>query len=97
MNIMTLRNAAFGGLALLLAACGQGPEATGFITENLPPPDGAAIEDGDVPRDDAGRPFQYGLLGETLPAFSVSMPDGAEITDQDIRGQWMIVDFWGLW
>lgn len=97
MNIMILRNAAFGGLALLLAACGQRPEATGFITENLPPPEGAAIEDGDVPRDDAGRPFQYGLLGETLPAFSVTMPDGAEITDQDIRGQWMIVDFWGLW
>ena len=64
MNIMTLRNAAFGGLALLLAACGQGPEATGFITENLPPPEGAEIEEGDVPRDDAGRPFRMACWGK---------------------------------
>ena len=67
MNIMTLRNAAFGGLALLLAACGQGPEATGFITENLPPPDGAATK----PHGTKG-----GLKTSPFRSYFQSVPDG---------------------
>lgn len=97
MKTIVLRALGVSVLALLLSACSKGPEATGFITENLPPPAGVTLEEGDVPRDDAGRPFQYNLLGETLPSFTVTMPDGSSVTDQDLRGSWVILDFWGLW
>ena len=92
-----LRTIALLSIAAMLAACGKGPEATGFITENTPLPANVQADEGDVLRDGDGRPFEYALLGETLPAFSVSDRDGRVVTNEDILGQWMIVDFWGLW
>ncbi|MAI89973.1 TlpA disulfide reductase family protein [Ponticaulis sp.] len=96
-QISFLRSGLLAGLCLMAAACSSGDEATGFITENLPPPASAETAEGDVPRDENGRPYQYRLLGERVPAFSVTAADGSTITQDDLAGQWTIVDFWGLW
>ena len=65
----------------LLAACGSAGQdsaapdaATGFITENTAAPESATDSRGDgVLRDEDGRPYGYGLLGEKLPLFSAPM------------------------
>ena len=71
--------------------------ATGFITENAPPPSGAKedAEDG-VYRDAYGRPFNYALLGEPLPAFSGTLIDGTQF-DSEALNTWTIIDVWGMW
>lgn len=71
--------------------------ANGFITENLPPPASAVVEDGDVPRDDYGRPYQYEMLGQTLPEFEILSAEGEVLTREDITGEWKIVEVWGIW
>ena len=84
----------------MVAACGSSSEdvsATGFITPETTIPATATAEDGDVPRDSAGRPFTYALLGETLPALSGTLVDGSAFSTADLEGQWSVIDVWGLW
>ena len=88
------------GLALcllgLVAACGE-QQATHFITSNEAPPHTARQKDGDVPRDRNGRPFQYPLLGLSVPDFTVVTPEGETVTQDAQKGQWTILYIWGLW
>lgn len=75
----------------------DGPKAQGFITANTPPPDGAADTKGDgVFRDEYGRPFQYGLLGQKLPEFTAPTSDGGTFSSSDIN-RWTVIDVWGAW
>lgn len=81
-----------------LGACtATEPAPPGFITENRPAPKGAQIKEGDVPRTDYGRPYQYNLLGRKLPEFKVTSPTGEELTQNDLSGNWLILDVWGVW
>ena len=56
-----------------------------------------ASEDGEVPRDEDGRPFVHALLGKTVPEFTIPMHDGGELSRNDLADKWSVVDFWGLW
>ncbi len=72
-------------------------QATGFMTENLAAPEGAADTKGDgVLRDSEGRPFEYALLGQKLPAFTASMADGRPFESASIN-RWTVIDVWGAW
>lgn len=74
-----------------------GPKAQGFITQNTAPPASAADTKGDgVYRDADGRPFQYVLLGETLPDFTAPTSDGGTFTSAGIN-RWTVIDVWGAW
>lgn len=92
----------------LLAACSDPaskmPEETkaqladtGFITENPAGFEATRLAGEDVPRDKDGRPFAYDLLGERAPAFALEDLDGDIVTERVFRGQWTVVDVWGLW
>ncbi len=88
----------------LVAACSGGDgatngaaDATGFITPGMSVPASAETKDGDVPRDDYGRPFTYEFLGEALPGFSGSMVSGEAFSSDQLDGQWTVIDVWGLW
>ena len=100
-------------VCFLIAACGaaglSGPEgstpaeatttveATAFLTENAPPPDGAADSKGDgILRDANNRPFSYALLGKKLPEFSATMADGA-VFESAALNRWTVIDIWGAW
>jgi len=72
-------------------------KATGFLTKNTLPPEGAADTRGDgVLRDADGRPFAYALLGQKLPAFTASMADGSTFDSSKID-RWTVIDVWGAW
>lgn len=89
------------GALLLMAACGGSEpaedSATGFIVPGASVPASAEQKDGDVPRDDYGRPFTYEYLGKPLPAFSGTMVSGEAFSSEDLNGQWTVIDVWGLW
>ena len=88
----------------LLAACGSAGQdsaapdaATGFITENTAAPESATDSRGDgVLRDEDGRPYGYGLLGEKLPLFSAPMVGGGTWSTSQVD-EWTVIDVWGLW
>lgn len=89
----------------LLAACGSADSdgiagdpqaATGFITENSAPPPSATDNGDGVLRDEDGRPYGYGLLGEKLPLFSAPMVGGGTWSTSQIDA-WTIIDVWGIW
>lgn len=89
-------------LSLAVACSGpdgssNGADATGFITPQTAVPASAETGDGDVPRDDYGRPFTYEYLGKPLPAFSGTMLAGPAFSSEDLAGQWTVIDVWGLW
>lgn len=69
-------------------------DATGFITANPLPLEGDWKEN--VRRDDYGRPFEYALLGEHLPAFTGTMMDGTPFDSTQIS-RWTVIDVWGIW
>ncbi|MEZ5945348.1 MAG: redoxin family protein [Hyphomonas sp.] len=69
-------------------------KATGFITANPLPLGGDWKED--VRRDDYGRPFEYALLGEKLPAFTGTLLDGTAFDSQALAN-WTVIDVWGIW
>ncbi len=74
-----------------------GIEATAFLTENTPAPEGAAdTKDDGVLRDAEGRPFQYALLGQKLPAFTAPMADGSTFDSASLN-RWTVIDVWGAW
>ena len=86
----------------LLAACGgsggaDDTDATGFITPGTPVPESAKTEQGDVPRDDYGRPFEYAFLGKALPDIAGKRINGTNFETEDLAGQWTVIDVWGLW
>lgn len=100
-------------VCLMIAACGaaglSGSEptspaeatttvqATAFVTENAPPPEGAADTKADgVLRDGNDRPFSYALLGEKLPDFSATMADGTMFESAALN-RWTVIDIWGAW
>ncbi len=104
-----MKHAACLVLALALMACRapstdipqisqmEGPAATGFLSANTPPPDGASDTKGDgVLRDSYGRPFEYALLGKPLPAFTAPMLEGGTF-DSAALDRWTIIDIWGIW
>ena len=72
-------------------------QATGFLTQNTEAPDGAADTRGDgVMRDSDGRPFEYALLGQKLPAFTARMADNSTF-DSTLINRWTVIDVWGAW
>jgi hypothetical protein len=72
-------------------------EATAFLTENAPAPEGATDTKGDgIYRDAEGRPFNYALLGQKLPEFKVPRANGS-IFDSAAINQWTVIDVWGAW
>lgn len=95
--------------AAVLTACGSSepgdshgtstdPDAaTGFITANTTPPATATDSRGDgVLRDADGRPYGYGLLGESFPEMSGPMAGGATPAAAEIE-DWTVVYVWGMW
>ncbi len=82
---------------------GQGPEeanqhaATHFITPGHVVPETAKRSAGGVPRDEAGRPYDYLHLGRELPAFSGPMLDGTRFSSDTLAGQWTLIEIWGVW
>ncbi|MEQ9506231.1 MAG: TlpA disulfide reductase family protein [Hyphomonas sp.] len=75
----------------------QSVEAVSFLSANTPPPEGAADTEGDgILRDADGRPFSYGLLEQTLPAFTAPMADGSEF-DSTRLTRWTVIAIWGTW
>lgn len=104
-----LRFAPLPLLFLLIAACGGSPAddqhgvttdpnaAIGFVTENGPVPETASDSRGDgVLRDADGRPYGYGLLGETLPDIEAPTLAGGTFRTADIN-QWTVLKVWGIW
>lgn len=90
--------ALFSVAALALAACGSNtPKANGFIIENPEIPAGVTIEEGDIARDPDGRPYRYELLGDALPNVTGAYLNGTPFTTEDLKGNWTVVDVWGLW
>lgn len=102
---------ALAAMALILAACGPpdaaspaaapaagtgGLDAHGFITENPPLVTAAPPAADGVQRDAAGRPFQYALLGQALPAFTAPTSDGGTFSSADLT-RWTVIDVWGAW
>jgi hypothetical protein len=72
-------------------------EAVSFLSANTAPPEGAADTKGDgILRDADGRPFSYGLLEQTLPAFTAPMADGSEF-DSTQLSRWTVITIWGTW
>lgn len=75
----------------------EGPAATGFLSANTTPPDGASdTRDDGVMRDSYGRPFEYALLGKPLPAFTAPILGGG-VFDSAAFDRWTIIDIWGIW
>lgn len=74
----------------------KGPKAQGFITANAAPPPGALDNEDGTYRDADGRPFQYELLGQRLPAFTAPTSDGGTFNSADIT-RWTVIDVWGAW
>ena len=35
--------------------------------------------------------------GTEAPSFSSSMPDGKTLSLNDLKGYWVLIDFWGSW
>jgi len=66
-------------------------DATGFITANPLP-----LAEGEVRRDDYGRPFEYALLGEKLPHITGTMMDGTAFDSENLD-KWTVIDVWGIW
>lgn len=71
-------------------------EATGFYTENLAAPEGAADKGDGVPRDANDRPFHYALLGQKLPPFTAPVTDGSTFDSTQLK-RWTVIDVWGVW
>lgn len=97
-----LRSLIASGALALLAACGSGgggndADATGFIRPGTPVPESARTEQGDIPRDDYGRPFEYAFLGKQLPDIAGKRTNGTSFETADLAGQWTVIDVWGLW
>lgn len=84
-------------------AHGQGPAeanqhaATHFLTPGHAVPETAKRRAGGVPRDEAGRPYDYLHLGRELPAFSGPMLDGTRFSSDALGGQWTLIEVWGVW
>ena len=85
-------------LGVLAACSGNQDAATGFYTENAPPPASARISNKEgVPRDGHGRPYHYALLNQAVPEFETVQVDGSPVSEASLSGHWTIVEFWGLW
>lgn len=90
---------------LLTTACGGSGHgkstdpnaATGFMTENPVPPQGAKdCSSGSLKCDRDGRPYGYALLGKQLPEFSGTLTNGTTFDSTAVRN-WTIIDVWGIW
>ena len=94
---------ATAALALITACGGSGGNeagsdgATGFITPGADVPETANRDEGGVPRDDYGRPYDYRYLGREIPAFDGTMAAGPLFSTQELDNQWTIIDVWGIW
>ena len=71
--------------------------ATSFITPGHSVSDSAQRGDDGVPRDEAGRPYDYLYLGRELPAFSGTMVSGPLFSTQELKNQWTLIEVWGVW
>ncbi len=69
------------------------PRNTWLTAETLLPLDA----EGNVVRDVDRRPYSYALIGQEIPAFALQTNEGRQITQDDLRGKWTVVDFWGVW
>lgn len=65
------------------------PEAAEIISGKT----AAQAPSGEVPRDADGRPLEYLLLGETLPAFTAAMADGSTF-DSAKLDRWTVISIW---
>lgn len=92
--------------AALVAACGAGEhsvlsttptaaaaQAAGPIAAPASLPD---APDQSVAKDADGRPLDYALLGQKLPAFVSVMADGS-IFDSAAIDRWTVIAVWGAW
>ena len=51
----------------------------------------------EVTFDDYGRPLTHALLGQKAPDFITQFSDGAAFSNEDLKDQWTVVNFWGLY
>ena len=95
---------------IVLVACGPGADkadhgvstdpnaATGFIISNTVAPETATVREGEtIARDADGRPYNYALLGQPLPALSGKLADGSVFDPASLEGTWNVIDIWGIW
>lgn len=75
----------------------EAPTATALYRPGFIPPDSAETKDGDVPRDDYGRPYIHEDLGKSLALFGGVLDNGERFTSADLLGRWTVVEVWGLW
>jgi len=73
------------------------PQATAFYRPGHELPEGVDTGDGELPRDDYGRPYTYQGLGRKLPSFSAEMANGELFQSDRLEGRWTLVKVWGLW
>jgi len=93
-------------IALAFAACAQAEGSTNpthkdsaigyYQLGDLIPASADRSRDG-VPRDSYGRPFTYEGLGQPLPEFTGELSDGQSFQSSDLKGQWTIIEVWGIW
>jgi peroxiredoxin len=50
-----------------------------------------------APVDADGRPLSYPLVDRPMPAFSAEKVGGGRVTQDDLKGQWTVIEFWGVW
>jgi thiol-disulfide isomerase/thioredoxin len=79
------------------AETAEPPPAIGFLTFNPAPPSDAIDKNNDgIKRDADGRPYNYALLGQKLPAFTAPISTGGTFNSADIE-KWTVIDVWGVW
>lgn len=47
--------------------------------------------------DEGGRPLNYPLLDQTMPAFTAERAGGGMFTSGEFRDAWTVIAFWGVW
>jgi peroxiredoxin len=82
-----LRTLMIAAAGVGLAACSQAPAPTAAA-----PTEAVTMKPEDNP-----RPQVYALLGQEAPAFALDKLGGGQMTDKDLKGQWTVLYFWGVW
>lgn len=77
-----------------LTACTPAEETSiGFIRPSLEAPENVK----NIDFDEAGRPLSYTSLGKAMPLFKGELLSGEAFTSDALKGQWTVIDVWGLW
>lgn len=73
------------------------PADAGESPSDAAKPDDASAPPGDVTAGAMPEIGQIKAIGKTVPNFRMTLTDGKTITDQDLRGKVVLIDFWASW